>query len=99
MAHAFVTILFSLIVYLTILLYLPRPFSSVATAILGGYFGLFMLYKIKSAFSSSPPAVEAAPVAVSSTSAGSIPDIDSEEFGAFLESEENVNKLVESWEK
>lgn len=70
----------------------------VATAILGGYFGLFILYKIKSAFSSAP-AVEAAPVVAASASAGSIPDVDSEEFGSFLESEENVNKLVESWEK
>lgn len=79
---------------------LPDPFIPVATAILGGYFGLFMLYKIKSAFSSSA-AVEATPVvaAAAPVSAGSIPDIDSEEFGSFLESEENVNKLVESWEK
>ena len=39
-----------------------------------------------------------APVAVAS-SAGAIPDVDSEEFGAFLESEENIMKLVESFEK
>ena len=38
----------------------------------------------------------AAPVAVN---AGAIPDVDSEEFGAFLESEENIMKLVESFEK
>lgn len=41
----------------------------------------------------------AAPVATVSSSAGAIPDIDSEEFGAFLESEENIMKLVESMEK
>ena len=74
---------------------LPLSPPKVATAILGGYFGLFLLVKIKFALSSSP-AVEAAPVAAS---AGAIPDVDSEEFGAFLESEENVGKLIESWEK
>ena len=74
----------------------------VAAAILGGYFGLFVIYKIKSAFSSAPAVEEAAPViaaAAPSSSAGAIPDIDSEEFGAFLDSEENVMKLVESFEK
>ena len=64
-------------------------------AISGGYFGLFILFKIKSALSGSPEEVAAAPAA----SAGAIPDVDSEEFGAFLESEENVAKLVESFEK
>lgn len=54
---------------------------------------------MSSAFSSSPveeaiPAIAAAP-----SSAGAIPDVDSEEFGTFLESEENVMKLVESFEK
>ncbi len=73
----------------------PLHSYKVATVILGGYFGIFILFKIKSAFSSAP-AVEATPVAVA---AGAIPDVDSEEFGAFLESEENVNKLVESFEK
>ncbi|KAL7515993.1 hypothetical protein ACHAWX_001053 [Stephanocyclus meneghinianus] len=78
--------------------YFPQD-DQLATAILGGYFGLFLLFKIKSAFSSAP-AVEAAPVvAAPSAGAGAIPDVDSEEFGAFLESEENVNKLIESWEK
>ena len=40
-----------------------------------------------------------APVAAVVSSAGVIPDVDSEEFGAFLESEENIMKLVESFEK
>ena len=72
----------------------------VAAAILGGYFGLYLLIKIKSAFSSAPAVEEAAPVvAAAPSSAGAIPDVDSEEFGAFLESEENVMKLVESFEK
>ena len=43
--------------------------------------------------------VAVAPVAAVSSSAGAIPDIDSEEFGAFLESEENIMKLVDSMEK
>ncbi len=64
-------------------------------AISGGYLGLFLLFKIKSALSGSPE--EEAPAAVAA--AGAIPDVDSEEFGAFLESEENVAKLVESFEK
>ena len=77
----------------------PLHSYKVATVILGGYFGIFILFKIKSAFSSAP-AVEATPVAVAApSSAGAIPDVDSEEFGAFLESEENINKLVESFEK
>eukprot|EP00578_Thalassiosira_sp_NH16_P031644 CAMPEP_0181080398 /NCGR_PEP_ID=MMETSP1071-20121207/2545_1 /TAXON_ID=35127 /ORGANISM="Thalassiosira sp., Strain NH16" /LENGTH=68 /DNA_ID=CAMNT_0023161871 /DNA_START=527 /DNA_END=733 /DNA_ORIENTATION=+ len=68
---------------------------------MGGYAGLFVLYKIASAVSGSPveeaaPVVAAAPVP---SSIGAIPDVDSEEFGAFLESEENVMKLVESFEK
>jgi hypothetical protein len=72
----------------------------VVVAIAGGYFGLFILFKIKSALSGSaaeetPALAAAAPAA----SAGAIPDVDSEEFGAFLESEENVAKLVESFEK
>jgi hypothetical protein len=44
--------------------------------------------------------VEAAPVVVAAPSgAGAIPDVDSEGFGAFLDSEENVTMLVESFEK
>lgn len=85
------------------LTYIIQHFSfhsfPVAAAILGGYFGLFTLYKMKSAMSSSPVVEEAPPAVAAPASAGSIPDIDSDEFGAFLESEENVNKLVESWEK
>ena len=61
---------------------------------------MFILVKIKGAISGGSPVEEvvAAPVAASS-SAGAIPDIDSEEFGAFLESEENIMKLVDSMEK
>ena len=74
----------------------------VAAAILGGYFGLFILIKIKGAISGGK-SVEEEPapvvVAVPSSRAGAIPDVDSEEFGSFLESEENVMKLVESFEK
>ena len=73
--------------------------NTVVVAISGGYLGLFLLFKIKSALSGSSeeeaPAVAAAPA----SSAGEIPDVDSEEFGAFLESEENVAKLVGSFEK
>ena len=72
----------------------------VAAAIIGGYFGLYILIKIKSAISGSAPVEEAAPVAAAvPSSAGAIPDVDSEEFGTFLESEDNIMKLVESFEK
>jgi len=71
----------------------------VAGAIIGGYSALFVLYKIKSALSSAPVVVAATALAAPSTNAGSIPDIDSEQFGVFLESEENVMKLIESFEK
>ncbi|KAL7547876.1 hypothetical protein ACHAWF_011146 [Thalassiosira exigua] len=78
--------------------YFPQD-DQLCAAIISGYFGLFVLYKIKSAFSSSP-VEEAAPAPVAAAApVGSIPDVDSEEFGAFLESEENVMKLVESFEK
>mmetsp|Transcript_10878 Transcript_10878/g.23581 ORF Transcript_10878/g.23581 Transcript_10878/m.23581 type:complete len:127 (+) Transcript_10878:77-457(+) len=79
--------------------YFPKD-EQLVCAITGGYFGLFVLYKIKSAMSGAP-VEEAAPVAAVAvpSSAGAIPDVDSEEFGAFLESEDNVMKLVESFEK
>ncbi|KAL7473078.1 hypothetical protein ACHAXS_013901 [Conticribra weissflogii] len=74
--------------------------DQLAAAIIGGYFGLFILYKIKSAFSSAPVIEDApAPVAAASAVSGAIPDVDSEEFGTFLESEENIMKLVDSFEK
>eukprot|EP00569_Conticribra_weissflogii_P003228 CAMPEP_0171345360 /NCGR_PEP_ID=MMETSP0878-20121228/21352_1 /TAXON_ID=67004 /ORGANISM="Thalassiosira weissflogii, Strain CCMP1336" /LENGTH=127 /DNA_ID=CAMNT_0011848745 /DNA_START=41 /DNA_END=424 /DNA_ORIENTATION=- len=74
--------------------------DQLAAAIIGGYFGLFILYKIKSAFSSAPAVDDSpAPVAVASSASGAIPDVDSEDFGTFLESEENVMKLVDSFEK
>ena len=77
-------------------------FNIVAAAIIGGYFGLYILIKIKGAISAgSAPVEEAAPVAAAivPSSAGAIPGVDSEEFGAFLESEDNIMKLVESFEK
>ncbi|KAL3763826.1 hypothetical protein ACHAW5_007780 [Stephanodiscus triporus] len=76
--------------------YFPKD-EQLAAAIMGGYFGIFVLVKIKGAMSGAP-AVEVAPVVVPS-GAGAIPDVDSEGFGAFLDSEENVTMLVESFEK
>ena len=77
-----------------------QTINVVAAAIIGGYFGLYILIKIKGAISGSAPVEEAAPVvAAVPSSAGAIPDVDSEEFGAFLESEDNIMKLVESFEK
>ncbi|KAL3765196.1 hypothetical protein ACHAWU_010387 [Discostella pseudostelligera] len=77
--------------------YFPQD-DQLAAAIIGGYFGLFLVVKIGLAMGGSKE--EVLPIAAASSSAaGAIPDVDSEEFGAFLESEENVMKLVESFEK
>ena len=68
----------------------------VAAAIMGGYFGLFLLAKISMAMSGSKPVVV---VAAAASPNGAIPSVDSDEFGAFLDSEENVNMFVDSFEK
>jgi len=70
----------------------------VAAAIMGGYFGLYLLVKIKGAMSGSKP--EVLPVVVAAAVPnGAIPDVNSDDFGTFLDSEENVNMFVDSFEK
>lgn len=69
----------------------------VAAAIMGGYFGLYILVTIKGAMSGSKPVPVV--VAAAAPTNDSIPDVSSDEFGAFLDSEENVNMFVESFEK
>jgi hypothetical protein len=73
---------------------------SVAATILGGYFGLFLLFKLKSALSGKKPVVAEVPKVVASTSdSGEVPSIDSPEFEAYLEkllsSEEMLTALIE----
>ena len=62
-------------------------------AIMGGYGGLFMLFKMKSAMSKKAPEKAAAP-ASSSASAGGVPSLDSPEFGEWLGSDA-FNAFVE----
>jgi hypothetical protein len=80
-------------------------FVSVSMAILGGYFGIFTLVKIKGAMSGKKE--EPAPVVTSSISAVAttgIPSIETPEFYQYLEtdafykmldSEEQLGKVVE----
>ena len=74
-------------------------------AILGGYFGLFVLYKIKSAMSGKKVEEEKKPAAVAATPTTGVPALDSPAFEKFveteafeklLEDEAQLSKLVES---
>jgi hypothetical protein len=66
---------------------------AVAMAIMGGYSGLLVLFKIKSAFSKKE---EPAPSSVAGDASGEgMPAIDSPEFGKFLETE-RFTKMLES---
>ena len=57
----------------------------VAMAIMGGYTGLYMLFKMKSAMSKKEP--EKVVAAPSSAPSGGVPSIDSPEFGEWLGSD------------
>ena len=59
---------------------------AVAMAIMGGYGGLYMLFKMKSAMTKKAPVKEVAP-ATSSAPSGGIPSIESDEFGDWLGSD------------
>jgi hypothetical protein len=74
-------------------------------AILGGYFSIYLLFKLRSAFSKKPPVVEKAPVLVVTTDSTGVPSVDSPAFEQFVESsafeqllenEGQLAKLVES---
>ena len=62
-------------------------------AIMGGYGGLFALFKMKSAISKKAPEKAAAP-ATSSAPSGGVPSLDSAEFGEWLGSD-SFNAYVE----
>jgi hypothetical protein len=86
---------------------LNHNYSTVAIAILSGYGGLIVLYKITSAMSSkkeAPAPAAAAPVATGDADAG-VPAVDSPAFVKYVESdafyklledEVQLGKLVES---
>ena len=62
-------------------------------AIMGGYGGLFLLFKMKSAVSKKAPEKAVAPV-TSSAPSGGVPSLDSPEFGEWLGSDA-FNAFVE----
>jgi len=68
-----------------------------AMAITGGYFGLFALFKVKSAISKKAPTEEiaATPAAAPSSDGNAMPSLDSLEFGEWLGSD-SFNKMLES---
>ena len=80
----------------------------VAMAILGGYTGMIVLYKMSSAIGGKKKVPEAAPAVVAATTKSTtegIPSIESPEFNAFLESiafekllenDESLAKVIES---
>ena len=63
-------------------------------AIMGGYGGIFLLFKIKGAISKKAPEKEAAPAASSTATVGGVPSVDSPEFGEWLGSDA-FNAFVE----
>jgi hypothetical protein len=67
---------------------------SVAMAILGGYGGLFLLFKMKSAVSKKAPEKAVVAPATSSAPSGGVPSLDSPEFGEWLGSN-SFNAYVE----
>ena len=74
---------------------LPKD-EHIVLGILGGYFGLYLVVKAGMAMSPAKPEV-AAPAVVESV--GGIPDVEDAAFGTFIESESNLNKLIDSWSK
>jgi hypothetical protein len=71
---------------------------AVAMAIMGGYSSLFVLYKIKSAFSKpkqGEPAITPAGTAGDASPGQGMPAVDSPEFGSFLETD-RFHKMLES---
>lgn len=67
--------------------------SQLCMAIIGGYGGIYALFKMKSAMSKKEPAKVAAP-ASSSAPTGGVPSLDSPEFGEWLGSDA-FNSFVE----
>jgi hypothetical protein len=71
---------------------------TVAGAIMGGYGALISFFVLKSKFSKKPvaPAPVETPVPITSDA---IPSIESNDFAAFIESEENLMKWVATGDK
>lgn len=78
---------------------------TVAIAILGGYTGLYVIFKIKSLFSRKPVVEAVAPVKDDGVVTTGIPAIDSPAFEKFMESiafeklldnDEQLTKAIES---
>ena len=71
---------------------------SVSAAILGGYFTLYLLYKLSTLGGKKKEEEPAAPEPVAAASTEGVPDIESPEFEKFLDSEALV-KLLDSEEQ
>jgi len=72
--------------------------NAVALAIMGGYFGLYMVVKAGSAMGGKKKVEEAAPATSSSGPSTGVPSVESAEFGDFLGSEA-FEKLLASDEQ
>ena len=84
---------------------LPSTFAIVSIAILSGYFGIYVLVKIVSAFSKKKPVEEKVAVVADTTESSGIPAVESSAFEKFvetvafeklLENESQLSKLLES---
>jgi hypothetical protein len=71
---------------------------AVALAIMGGYFGLFVIVKAGGSIGKKKKVEEAAPVTTSSGPSTGVPSVESAEFGDFLGSEA-FEKLLASDEQ
>mmetsp|Transcript_40717 Transcript_40717/g.79684 ORF Transcript_40717/g.79684 Transcript_40717/m.79684 type:complete len:119 (-) Transcript_40717:117-473(-) len=70
--------------------------EKIVMGVMGLYVGIYVVSGLFSGGKKEEAPV-AAPVAVASS--GAIPDIESPAFEKFIESEENISKLIASWEK
>lgn len=77
--------------------FVARFLRTVSAAILSGYFGAFLLYKLYSMMSGSKAEEVAAPVKAAPATGG-VPDVDSPEFEAFVGSEAFI-KVLENEEQ
>jgi hypothetical protein len=81
-------------VLITPLIFTFTLFFAVAMAIMGGYFGLFTLYKIKSALGGKPVEAPAAPAPTTAfIQTTGVPSVDTPEFDKYLETDAFYNML------
>lgn len=74
------------------------PTIQIVAGILGGYFGLYLVFKGVSAMGGKKEA-PTAPAAAPAASSSAIPSVEDENFGKWIEEPLNLEKLVASIEK